>query len=115
MEKYAKKLIENMHPTYKCQHINLVLDGGLFNGSYLAGGMFFLKELEDTNRIKIKKISTCSISSFAALFYYAGLFDLFTYVYNAGLKQFKKHNNIDIFDKLFKKIKDRLPTDFKIK
>ena len=63
MDSYVTKLIENLPIKDKCISIDLVLDGGLFNGSYLLGGLLFLKEMEKRGMVKIKRISGCSIGS----------------------------------------------------
>jgi hypothetical protein len=112
MEIYINKLIENVENDNKCQSINLILDSGLFNGSYLVGGLNFINGLECKNIIKIKKISSCSIGSFGAFLYYANLLDLCSPIYYLMLEHFKKHINIDIFPKVFDMIRKRLPRDF---
>jgi len=43
MENYVTNLVETLS-IKKCISIDLILDGGLFNGSYLTGGVLFLKE-----------------------------------------------------------------------
>ena len=53
IDKYIEKLIENLPHEITSQTIelDLVLDGGAFNGSYLVGGLMFLKEMEKTEKI----------------------------------------------------------------
>ena len=64
IDEYVNKLIENLpESSKKLQNIDLVLDGGLFNGSYLVGALYFLKEMERRQYIKIDRISGCSIGS----------------------------------------------------
>ena len=54
---YIIKLIENLPDDLKNSktplRLDLVLDGGVFNGSYLVGALYFLKEMEKRNYIKI--------------------------------------------------------------
>jgi len=69
VKSYVKNLINNLPPVKKTEDVNLVLDGGIFNGSYLIGALHFLKEMELKKYIKIHKISCCSISSVCALLY----------------------------------------------
>jgi len=56
---YVKKLIENLpeNITQKKEPLilDLVLDGGAFNGSYLVGALYFLKEMERLNYVKIEE------------------------------------------------------------
>jgi hypothetical protein len=49
--------------------IDLVLSGGLFNGSYMLGTLLFLKEMEKRNYVKVNRISTCSISCLLGVLY----------------------------------------------
>ena len=67
IDEYVNKLIENLpEETKKLQYIDLVLDGGIFNGSYLVGSLYFLKEMERRKYLKIARISGCSIGSIVA-------------------------------------------------
>ena len=92
----------------KIEEINVVLDGGIFNGSYLTGALYFLKEMEKQNYVRINKISSCSISSVCALLYCVDALDLMTEMYNIILKQFKEHHNLNAIDTCFDKIRERI-------
>ena len=92
----------------KIEEINVVLDGGIFNGSYLTGALYFLKEMEKQNYLRINKISSCSISSVCALLYCVDALDLMTEMYNIILKQFKEHHNLNAIDTCFDKIRERI-------
>ena len=94
--------------TQQRQNMNIILDGGIFNGSYLIGCLYFLQEMEIRNYICIKKISSCSISSVCSLLYYIGALDLMPELYTIIVKQFKEHCNLNIFDACFDKIKTRI-------
>ena len=56
-------------PTSTPKQIDLVLEGGLFNGSYLIGILYYLKALERTNQLRVNKISGCSIGALFGLLY----------------------------------------------
>ena len=46
IDEYVNRLIENLpEDKNKLQQVDLVLDGGAFNGSYLVGALYFLKEM----------------------------------------------------------------------
>ena len=49
IEQYVNKLIDNLPDNIKNTKkpivLDLVLDGGVFNGSYLVGALYFLKEM----------------------------------------------------------------------
>ena len=56
------KYIENLADNYpnknsSTKQMDLVLEGGVFNGSYQLGGLLLLKEFEKRKYIKIKRIS----------------------------------------------------------
>ena len=69
---YIRTLVERVnriHHTYIPITIDLIFDGGAFNGGMGLGVAMYLKELEKTNRIKVKRVSGCSIGSLIALYY----------------------------------------------
>lgn len=94
--------------------LDIILDGGLFNGSYLIGALLFLKEMEKQNHVQIDRISSCSVGSICAIVYFLDALDLFPEIYIMFLKQFKEHNNLNVFDQCFDKIRQRItcPTEF---
>jgi len=98
---YINKLIENLpaHITNTKQplKIDIVLDGGAFNGSYLVGALYFLKEMEKRNYIVIDRISGCSIGSLVGFLYYIDRLDLFSLLYNNIISDFKKNSNLKYF------------------
>ena len=60
---YINKLIENLPDEIKENarnktpiKIDLILDGGIFNGSYLVGALYFIKEMESRKYIKVERI-----------------------------------------------------------
>ena len=96
IKKYIKTLIKNLpkNKLDKPEKIDIILEGGAFNGSYILGALYFLKELERKNYIIIKKISTCSISSILALLYLTDNLDKANELYFDIIKDFKKKGNL---------------------
>lgn len=90
------------------EKINLILDSGLFNGAYLIGSLYFLKELEKKQYVKIDKISGCSIGSIIAVLYYGDLLDSCNNIYNMGVDDLIK-NNIFNIDVIINILKEKLP------
>jgi len=90
--------------------IDLVLGGGAFNGSYLMGALFFLKEMEKRNYIVIERISGCSIGSIAGLLYILDDLDKIFVLYKYLSKKFKKKHNLS-FIKEVKQILNYTNTD----
>jgi predicted patatin/cPLA2 family phospholipase len=108
VKRYVKNLINNLPQVKNPEDINLVLDGGIFNGSYLIGALHFLKEMELKKYIQIHKISCCSISSVCVLLYKMDALDIFPDLYNIILKQFKETRQLSAFEKCIVKIRSRI-------
>lgn len=83
---YVIKLIENLPDDLKNSktplRLDLVLDGGIFNGSYLVGALYFLKEMEKRNYVIIERISGCSIGSVVAFLYFIDSLDMMPVLYD---------------------------------
>jgi hypothetical protein len=96
IQQYVNKLIENLpkNPKKSPLVIDLVLDGGVFNGSYLFGALHFLKEMEKRNYIRIDRISGCSVGAIAGYLYFADGLELFIKLYKIVNKEFKKKHTL---------------------
>lgn len=88
----------------KCIHMDLILDAGLFNGSYMIGALFFIKEMEKKNLFKVHRISACSVGTICALLYKLDALHLMTDLYNIILQQVKTKHNLDCFPRVFSKL-----------
>jgi hypothetical protein len=112
---YVVKLIDNLPDDIKNvkkpQSIDLVLDGGIFNGSYLVGALYFLKEMEKRNYIKIERISGCSIGSIVAFLYYIDGLDLMPKLYETINKDFRQTYKLQLVKELKKHLEDNIPKD----
>jgi len=91
--------------------IDLVLEGGAFNGSYLVGALYFLKKMEKHKIIEVKRISGSSIGSFIGLLYFMDSLDLACELYNILIEDLKKHKFLNIIYLLNNKVKDKIPND----
>jgi hypothetical protein len=112
---YVIKLIENLPDDLKNAktplRLDLVLDGGIFNGSYLVGAMYFLKEMEKRNFIKIERISGCSVGSIVAFLYYIDSLDMMSNLYDMVTNDFKKNYKLTVIKELKKYLSHRIPKD----
>ena len=115
MENYTDKFISNLPESviksFNNSHIDLILEGGSFNGSYQAGCLLYLKEMETKGYLKIDRISGASIGSIMAFLYLTNNLDLIDDLYKLVYNNFKENYNLSIIKK-FKKIlidKERLP------
>jgi hypothetical protein len=107
---YIQQLIQNMPKNINMPiELDLVLSGGAFNGSYILGCLYYIKELEKQNLVKIKRISGSSIGSILGLLYFSNQLDLFTYFYDDTFKSFKKNKNLSTLMDFKQKLKDKLP------
>jgi len=112
IENYVNKFIENLpEDSKKYKEIDLVLDGGAFNGSYLVGALYFLKEMETRKFLKIDRISGCSIGSLVAFLYYIDALHLMSDLYGTINKEFKNNYNLSVIKKLKLYLKDYIPKD----
>ena len=57
IENYVQNLMANLPKRKDPENINLILDGGMFNGSYLTGALYFLREKEKQKYVNVHKIS----------------------------------------------------------
>ncbi len=107
LESYISKLIDNIPLSKKNQRekIDIILDGGLFNGSYLIGALYFLREMEKVGYVEVDKLSGCRIGSLACVLYTADLLDLTTEIYNMAIDQFKKTTHLEVVDDILSKIR----------
>ena len=112
---YVIKLIENLPDDLKNAktplRLDLVLDGGIFNGSYLVGAMYFLKEMEKRNYIKIERISGCSVGSIAAFLYYIDSFDMMSKLYDVFTNNLKKKYRLSSLKEIKKYLHEKIPDD----
>jgi hypothetical protein len=102
IQQYVNTLIDNLPDYIKNTNnplkIDLVLDGGVFNGSYLAGALYFLKEMENRKYIIVERISGCSIGSIAGFLYIVNRLDLITNLYKEFNKEFKETYSLNIIN-----------------
>ena len=110
---YVTKLIDNL-PDSITQTVNpikidLVLDGGAFNGSYLVGALQFLKEMEKRNHIQIRRISGCSIGSFAAFLYFINELDMVNYICEIAMTDFKEKRSLPFVKNIKSYVFSKMP------
>lgn len=110
---YINKLLNNIpiEKQSKPLKIDVVFGGGVFNGSYLVGVAYFLKEMEKKGLIKVERISGCSVGSMVGLLYFADKLDLFSELYTEILSEIKENYKLDYFQTFYKKVYPELPDD----
>ena len=115
INEYVIKLIENLPDDIKNVNepikMDLVLDGGIFNGSYHVGALYFLKEMENRKYIKIERISGCSVGSIVGFLYFIDSLDLMPKLYDLINKEFRQTYNLKLITELKKHLSEHIPTD----
>jgi hypothetical protein len=117
-QSYAKKMVNNLPRCKRSRgkkHIltlDVILDGGAFNGSYLLGVMYFLREMKSQQRLELDRISCSSIGTFVALAHMGDCMDLFsTILYKKTRRHFKTHMDLNNFDETFEELRKHLPSN----
>ena len=109
INQYITRLVDNLPDEFKERktplRIDLVLDGGLFNGSYLIGALQFLKELERRKYIRVDRISGASIGSIVGLAYLSDSLDSMPDLYNIVYNEMKNSNTMSCIQDLKNKLK----------
>lgn len=106
MDYYINKFISNLPDTvlqnFKNKHIDLILEGGSFNGSYQAGCLLYLKEMEKKKYLTIDRISGASIGSLMAFLYLSNNLDLIDHLYKLIYNNLKENYNLSVIKKIKK-------------
>lgn len=115
INEYVIKLIENLPDEIKTVkeplRMDVVLDGGVFNGSYLVGALYFLKEMEKRKYIKIERISGCSIGAIAGFLYYIDALDAITNLYDLLNTDFRNTYKLQLVKEFKKHVQHKIPSD----
>ena len=96
LDDYINNLVKNIPPREKPYELDLVVEGGVFNGCYEIGVLLFIKALEKKNYIKINRISGCSIGSLAALKFLTDELETSEDDYTTFRQHFRQHFNLNI-------------------
>jgi hypothetical protein len=116
IQECAHKLLENLpkeitNKGNKINKINLILEGGAFNGSYHIGALYFLKEMEKKKYIRIHNISATSIGAIAALLYYSDLLEDSLQTHTLLKSIYKKTKTLNAIPTFLNQIREKLPID----
>ena len=117
IQQCAYKLLENLpkeitnNKGLNNNKINLILEGGAFNGSYHIGALYFLKEMEKKKYIQIHNISATSIGAISALLYYSDLLEESLQTHTLLKSIYKKTKTLNAIPTFLNKIREKLPAD----
>ena len=111
LQTFINTLIENVPEKHLPKKIDLVLDGGAFNGVYMLGSLFYMKELERSDKIKINKVSGCSIGAIIGLLFLLDKMDISIGICTDCYKCLRKHQDLKKVVAKFKKTMDEIITE----
>jgi len=108
---YVNSLIENVNSNNIPKNIDLVLDSGAFNGIYMLGGLIYLRQMKNQNKININRISGSSIGSILGLLFIVDKLDLSIEICNKAFKILRKNQDLKKFKILLEDILDKHITE----
>ena len=111
MEIYINNLLKNV-PIKRCKKINIIMDGGAFSGSYILGGLYYIKEMENENRLKVNKLSGTSIGSLLCVLYKLDNLNFCIQVYEKIREHFKINGNLFILNEILNDMEKLMKKDF---
>ena len=112
MEDCATKFINNL-PDHLLNiktpmNLDLVLEGGLFNGSFHVGVLFFLKAMEKRNIVKVERISGVSIGAILSLLYFSNNLHLISDLYKLLYIDFKNNHKFKLIKQLLTSLNSKI-------
>ena len=75
--------------------LDIVFDSGAFNGSYLLGASYYLKEMERRNLVEVHRVSGSSVGAMMALLYVLDSLDDSTQFYDLILENFRNKYTLE--------------------
>jgi len=103
LAQYIDNLIQNIPERKNPYEFDIVIEGGVFNGSYALGILIFLKALEKKNYLKVKRISGTSIGAVGAFKFLTNQLESSIKNYEDFRKQFQTQLNLNILKKVIDK------------
>lgn len=90
---YVKAVTKNINLPNKV-NIDLVISGGAFNGGMALGSIMLIKQLENEGKIKVDKLSGCSVGAPMIIIYLANAFEKSSSVFHKLKSCLKTNGNI---------------------
>lgn len=103
--KYIKNLASNYQAKENPLELDVVIEGGAFNGLYITGCMLLLKELERKKYLKVNRISGVSIGSVLGLYYFINKSKKMIIDFDYMRKTYKERHNLSGFVELVEKLR----------
>ena len=97
---YIKNLADNYPKLNNPIDIDIVVEGGVFNGIYSTGALMLVKELEKRNYFKVHRISGSSVGSIMSFLYLCDRLDLLPNDFKKIRNCFKKTLTLKEIEKI---------------
>lgn len=105
---YVSTLVKNVDSKKIPNEIDLIFDGGVFNGFIGYGFSMYLNELQKQKKTKVVRVSGCSIGSLLALLYIVNIekeLDIdINNIFKKGITGFKEKYNFSKNEKLIREL-----------
>ena len=112
LKMYIDAVTKNsMNDISKPKEIDLVISGGAFNGGYGYGALMYLRSLEKDNKIKVNRISGCSIGSLLAVDYLSNHSLNLCEVYINLQKCLRNNGRLNVLSQIIEKVVDKALED----
>ena len=112
--KYIEALVKNIDSKTLPNEMDLIFDGGGFNGLYGQGVALYVSVLEKTYDVKIKRVSGTSIGALLALMYLIHIEYNLDEAYKAIKNNFQTTYNLTEYKKQIKYFVEKYVTDEKL-
>jgi hypothetical protein len=106
LKRYIHNLIDNI--PIKERKLDIILEGGGFNGCLELGVLLFLNELKKKHPTQIHRVSGCSVGSLMGFFFLTNQLDEMEAYYINIRNHLKKHHNVNITGKILREILEKI-------
>jgi hypothetical protein len=112
IDAYINALCENLPEECMPKELDIILEGGAFNGSYHLGVLMYIKHLENLKKIKVDRISGVSVGALVGCLYWSSSFTDADKYFNKIIENYKEKAFIDILHDVCNEIVDKEGCDF---
>lgn len=111
LDAVAQKMAQSLPVAQSLPTMDVVIDGGLFNGSYAIGVMHLLRAMEHQGLVRVQRISGASVGSIVGLLYLCDALPLAVDSYERMVETFRRTSQLHTYREL-RHLAKSLPADF---
>lgn len=112
VDAYINALCENLPDDCIPKELDIILEGGAFNGSYHLGVLMYIKHLENLNKLKVDRISGVSVGALVGCLYLSSSFTEADKYFNKIIENYKENAFIDVLLNVCNEIVNKEGNDF---